>query len=117
MEHSKRIDGTVLFLKISSSGNCSSVGCLKCVQFHKCTHGHPGEYDPEQQCVKKVLSDSLGLEDFVIRLVTLALTLPDGQVNLFENSNYRGTVYSNLLIKKLLWLVKVMFGLVQANHS
>ena len=71
------------------------------MQFHKCTHGHPGEYDPEQQCVKKVLSDSLGLEDFVIRLVTLALTLPDGQVKLFENSDYRRTVYSNLLIKKL----------------
>ena len=79
MEHSKRIDGTVLFLKISSSGNCSSVGCLKYLQFHKCTHGHLGEYDPEQQCVKKVLSDSLGLEDFVIRLVTLALTLPMGK--------------------------------------
>ena len=87
------------------------------MQFHKCTHGHPGEYDPEQQCVTKVLSDSLGLEDFVIRLVTLTLTLPDGQVKLFENSNYRWTVYSNLLIKKLLWLVKVMFGLVQASYS
>ena len=31
----------------------------------------------------------------------------------FENSNYRRTVYSNLLIKKLLGLVKVMFGRLQ----
>ena len=82
-----------------------------------CTHGHLGECGPEQQCVKKVLSDSLGLEDFVIGLVSFALTLPDGQVKFFENSNYRRTVYSNLLIKKLLWLLKVMFGLVQASYS
>ena len=58
-----------------------------------CTHGHPGDCGPEQQCVKKVLSDNLGLEDFVIGLVTFALyTLLDGQVTFFENSNYRRTV-------------------------
>ena len=66
---------------------------------------------------KKVLSDSLGLEDFSIGLVTFVPSLPDGQVNFFENSNYRRTVYSNLLIKKLLGLVKVMFGLVHASYS
>jgi len=46
----------------------------------------------EKQRAKKVVSDSLGLEDSFIRLVTLALTLPDGQVKFFENSNYRRTV-------------------------
>ena len=69
------------------------------------------------QCAKKVLSDSLGLEDFAIGLVSFVLSLPDGQVIFFENSNYRRTVYSNLLIKKLLGLVKVMFGLVHASYS
>ena len=57
-----------------------------------------------------VLSDSLGLVDFAIGLVTFVLSLPDGQVKFSEDSNYRRTVYSNLLIKKLLGLVKAMFG-------
>ena len=63
------------------------------------------------------MSNSLGLEDFAVRLVNFFLSLPDGQVKFFENSNYRRTVYSNLLIKKLLGLVKVMFGLVHASYS
>ena len=69
------------------------------------------------QRAKKVLSDSLGLEDFAVGLMTFVLSLPDGQVKFFENSNYRRTVYSNLLIKELLGLVKVMFGLVHATCS
>ena len=69
------------------------------------------------QRAKKVLSDSLGLEDFTVGLMTFVLSLPDGQVKFFENSNYRRTVYSNLLIKELLGLVKVMFGLVRATCS
>ena len=69
------------------------------------------------QRAKKVLSDSLGLEDFAVGLMTFVLSLPNGQVNFFENSNYRRTVYSNLLIKELLGLVKVMFGLVHATCS
>ena len=69
------------------------------------------------QRAKKVLSDSLGLEDFSVGLMTFVLSLPDGQVKFFENSNYRRTVYSNLLIKELLGLVKVMFGLVHATCS
>ena len=44
--------------------------------------------------------------------MNFVLSLPDGQVKFFENSNYKRTVYSNLLIKKHLGLVKVMFGLV-----
>ena len=69
------------------------------------------------QRAKKVLSDSLGLEDFSVGLMTFVLSLPDGQVKFFENSNYRRTVYSNLLIKELSGLVKVMFGLVHATCS
>ena len=69
------------------------------------------------QRAKKVLSDSLWLEDFSVGLMTFVLSLPDGQVKFFENSNYRRTVYSNLLIKELLGLVKVMFGLVHATCS
>ena len=69
------------------------------------------------QRAKKVLSDSLGLEDFSVGLMTFVLSLPDGQVKFFENSNHRRTVYSNLLIKELLGLVKVMFGLVHATCS
>ena len=45
------------------------------------------------QRAKKVLSDSPGLEHFVyIELVNFVLSLPDGQVKSFENSNYRRTV-------------------------
>ena len=35
------------------------------------------------QGAKKVVSDSLGLVDFVIRLVNSALDLPDAKVNFF----------------------------------
>ena len=51
------------------------------------------------QCAKKVLSDSLGLEDFAIGLESVVLSLLDGQVNFLYNSNNRRTVYSNPPIK------------------
>ena len=41
---------------------------------------------------KKVMSDSLGLVDFVMGLVIFVLNLPDGQVFVFGNSNYRRIV-------------------------
>ena len=44
--------------------------------FSKSSNLHP-------QCAKKILSDSLGLEDFVIGLVSFVLSLPDGQVKFF----------------------------------
>lgn len=59
----------------------------------------PKSSNPHPQCAKKVLSDSLGLEDFAIRLVSFVLSLPDGQVKFFYNSNNRRTVYSNPPIK------------------
>ena len=39
------------------------------------------------QHAKKVMSDSLGLVDFAIRLVNSVLNLPDGQINLGGNSH------------------------------
>ena len=44
------------------------------------------------QDAKKVMSDSLGLVDFVMGLVIFVLNLPDGQVFVFGNSNYRRIV-------------------------
>ena len=38
---------------------------------------------------KKVVSDSLGLVDFAIRLVNSVHNLPNWQVIFWENSNYR----------------------------
>ena len=70
---------------------------------------------PSKQRAKKVLSDSLGLENIAIGQVTFVLSLSNGQVKFFKNSNYRRTVYSNLLNKKLLGLVKVMSGLVHVH--
>ena len=40
----------------------------------------PKSSNPHPQCAKKVLSDSLGLEDFAIWLASFVLSLPDGQV-------------------------------------
>ena len=59
----------------------------------------PPYWCPKQRA-KKVLSDSPGLEHFAIGLVNFVLSLPDGQVRFFENSNYRRTANSNPLIKK-----------------
>ena len=45
------------------------------------------------QCAKKAMSNSLGLEDFAIRLVNSVLNLSNWQVMFFlGNSNYKGTV-------------------------
>ena len=44
------------------------------------------------QRAKKVMSNSLGLVDFVMGLVIFVLNLPDGQVFVFGNSNYRRIV-------------------------
>ena len=45
------------------------------------------------QCAKKVMSDSPGLVDFVIKLVIFVLNLPNGQVLFFGKIQiYRRTV-------------------------
>ena len=62
------------------------------------------------QRAKKVVSDSLGL-------VNSVFNLPHGQVIFLRNSNNRRTVKSILLIKKLLGLVEMMPGLVNASSA
>ena len=59
-----------------------------------------------KQRAKKVVSDSLGLVDFVIGLVNSVFNLPDGQVMFLSNSNKGRTVKSILLVKKLSGLVQ-----------
>ena len=52
------------------------------------------------QRAKKVLSDSLGLVDFAIRLVFFVLNLPDRQVLYFGEIQITEGLLSILLIKK-----------------
>ena len=66
------------------------------------------------QCAKKVVSDSPGLVDFAIGLVNCVFNLC---FQLFRNSNNRRTVKSILLIEKLLGLVEMTSGLVNASFS
>ena len=63
------------------------------------------------------MSDSPGPVDFAIGLVNSIFNLPDGQVMFFEESYYRRTVKSILLVKKFFGLVKVTSGLVNASFS
>ena len=67
------------------------------------------------QRAKKVVSDSPGLMDFVIGLVNSVFDLPDEQVMFLSNSNKGRTVKSILFVKKLLGLVQMMSGLVNAS--
>ena len=79
---------------------------------------HPvNQLTERYQCSKKVVSNSLGLVDFPIGLVTSVFNLPDGQVMFLRNSNNRRTMKSILLVKKLLGLVEMTSGLVNASFS
>ena len=46
----------------------------------------------DKQCAKKVVSNSLRLVDFTIRVVNSVLNLPDRQMKCLGNSNYRTTM-------------------------
>ena len=63
-----------------------------------------------------MVSDSLGLLAFVIRLVNFVFYLPNGQV-MSWNSNKTRTVKSTLLVKMFWMLVKITSGLVNARFS
>ena len=69
------------------------------------------------QLAKKVVSDSPGLVGFAIGLVNSVINLPDGQVELFEESKSQRNCEINLLIKTFLGLVEMMFGLVNVSFS
>ena len=62
------------------------------------------------QHANKVLSDSPGLVDFAIGLVTYVFNLPDGRVMLYEEFEYQKN-------KKILGLVEMTSGLVNASFS
>ena len=70
-----------------------------------------------QQYAKKVVSNSPAQLDFVIGLANSVFNLPNGQVMFLSNSNKGRTVKSILLVKKLLGLVQMMSGLVNASFS
>ena len=63
------------------------------------------------------MSDSPGLVDFAIRLVSSVINLPDGQVKFFEEFKLQKYCQINLLIKTFLGLVEMMFGLVNVSFS
>ena len=69
------------------------------------------------QRAKKVVADSPGLVDFAIGLVNSVFNLPNGQLMFLRNSNDRRTVKSILLVKKLLGLVEMTSGLVNASSA
>ena len=70
------------------------------------------------QHAKKVgVSDSPGLVDFAIGLVSSVINLPDRQVKVFEEVKLQKYCQINLLIKTFLGLVEMMFGLVNVSFS
>ena len=69
------------------------------------------------QRAEKVVSDSLGLVDFAVRLVNSVINLPNGQVKFFGEFKLQKYCEINLLIKTFLGLVEMMFGLVNVSLS
>ena len=63
------------------------------------------------------MSDSPELVDIAIGLVTSVPSLPDGQVKFFLEFKLQKNCESSLLIKTVLGLVEMMFGLVNASFS
>jgi len=72
-----------------------------------------------RQCAKEVMSYSLGLVDFAIRPVNSVFNLPNGQVMFFEQFEWQKNREINiiLLVTKLLGLVEMTSGLVNASFS
>ena len=69
------------------------------------------------QRAKKVVSDSAGLVDFAIGVMNSVFYFPEREVIFLRNSNNRRTGKSILLVKKLLGLVEMTSGLVNASFS
>ena len=68
-----------------------------------------------EQCAKKVVFDSLGLVDFAIGPVNSVFNSPDGQVKYFEEFNLQKKCEINSAHQKILGLVEMTFGLVNAS--
>ena len=93
-------------------------GCQKRDAFYQFCWGYNLNNRDACAACKKVVSDSLGLVDFVIGLVNSVFNLPDGQEWCFlRNWNNRRTVKSILLVKKFLGLVEMTSKLVNASFS
>ena len=69
------------------------------------------------QRAKKVVSDSPGLVDFAIGLLNSVINLPNRQVKFFEKFKLQKNCEINLLIKTILGLAEMMFGLVNVSFS
>ena len=69
------------------------------------------------QHAKKVVSDSPGLVDFALRLVSSVINLPNGQGKFFEEFKLQKYCQINLLIKTFLGLVEMLFGLVNFSFN
>ena len=63
------------------------------------------------------MSDSPGLVDFAIGLLNSVLNLPDRQVKYFEEFNLQKKFEINSAHQKILRLVEMTFGLVNAIFS
>ena len=55
--------------------------------------------------------------DFAIGLVNSVLNLPDGQIKYFEEFNLQKNCETNSVHQKILGLVEMIFGLVNASFS
>ena len=69
------------------------------------------------QHAKKVVSDSLGLVDFAIGLVNSVLNLLAGQGKYFEGFNLQKNCKINSAHQKIVVLVEMIFGVVNASFS
>ena len=68
------------------------------------------------QCAEEVVSVSLGLVDFAVRLMSSVLNLPEGQVTFFWE--YKSQKSCNQSCSLLFFvLVEMIFGLVRASYS
>ena len=68
------------------------------------------------QCAEEVVSVSLGLVDFAVRLMSSVLNLPEGQVTFFWE--YESQKSCNQSCSLLFFvLVEMIFGLVCASYS
>ena len=63
------------------------------------------------------MSDSLELVDVAIGLANSVLNLPDGQVKYFEEFKVQRNCEINSAHQKILGLLEMMFGLVNASFS
>ena len=71
----------------------------------------------DKQCAKKVVSNSLRLVDFTVRLVNSVLNLPDRQMNCFGEFKLQNK-YDQFCSSRIAFgLVEMTFGLVHAIYS